>query len=227
MAVAPPAPGTAGADGRGAAPPAVVFDLGDVLIRWDPYPAIAAVVGDDEARRFLAAEDFDFFAWNYEQDAGRLWDEAESAAVSSHPHWERHIRAYRPNFARTLLGPVDDSEAILRELHGHGVPLFALTNWSGELFHHAREQFEFLALFDDIIVSGEERVAKPKPEIFEILRRRTGRDLRDCVLIDDNAANVEAAAAAGLDAILFRDTGHLREDLRRRGLPLGPGATSG
>jgi 2-haloacid dehalogenase len=200
---------------------AVIFDLGNVLIRWDPHPAIAATVGHDEASRFLAAEDFDFHAWNHEQDAGRGWDEGEAGAAASHPHWEPAIRAYRSNFAASLTGTVEDSVQILRELHVAGTPLFALTNWSAELFPVALERFEFLRLFDDIVVSGAEGLAKPDPAIFATLQRRVGHPLGRCVFIDDSPANVEAARRAGLDAIRFTDTGHLRGDLRARGLPVG------
>ncbi len=200
----------------------VVFDLGNVLIRWDPHPAVAAAVGEREAARFLTADDFDFGSWNHALDAGRPWDEAEEAAARSHPHWAPHVRGYRAHFAHSLVGPVEDTVAVLEELHRAGVPLLALTNWSAETFPHARERYAFLELFDDIVVSGEEGVAKPDPAIFEVLRRRAGVPLEQCVFVDDSPANVAAAAAAGMDAIVFTDTGHLREDLRRRGLPLGP-----
>jgi 2-haloacid dehalogenase len=201
---------------------AVVFDLGNVLIRWDPFAAIAAGVGHDEARAFLTADDFDFGAWNYEQDAGRGWAEAEAVASKAHPRWEPALRAYRQHFPHSLTGVVDDTVAVLRELHAAGVPLFALTNWSEELFPEALRRFDFLELFEDIVVSGEEGVAKPDREIFEILeeRMRHRGSLEDTVFIDDSPRNIEAAAAAGMDAILFTDTGHLREDLRARGLPL-------
>jgi 2-haloacid dehalogenase len=202
---------------------AVVFDLGNVLIRWDPHPAIAAAVGEHEARRFLARDaDFDFFAWNHRQDEGRSWDEAEEAAIREHPRWEAAIRAYRENFDASLTGEIGDTVQILRELHTAGVRLFALTNWSEELFPVALRRFDFLDLFEDIVVSGEEKVAKPDPEIWEVLegRVRHAGGLEDCVFIDDSPANVQSATTAGLDAILFTDTGHLREDLRARGLPL-------
>jgi 2-haloacid dehalogenase len=202
---------------------AVVFDIGNVLIRWDPHPAVAAAVGDEEATRFLGAADFDFAAWNHAQDAGRPWAEAEREATRSHPHWREHILGYRTHFARALLGPIPSTVAVLEELHDHGVPLFALTNWSADLFPHARERYEFLALFDDIVVSGAEGVAKPEPAIFDILARRIGHSLDRCVFVDDSPANVAAATNAGLDAILFTDTGHLRADLRARGLPLDAG----
>ena len=199
---------------------AVIFDLGNVLISWDPHAAIAKSVGAEQATRFLADEEFDFMAWNHQQDAGRSWDDGEQAAVTSHPHWAPAIRAYRSNFGESLLGAIEDSVQILRELHTAGIPLFAVTNWSSELFPVALGRFHFLGLFEDIIVSGEEGVAKPDPEIFEILQRRIGHRLDVCVFIDDGLANIRAAGAAGLDAILFTDTGHLRDDLAVRGLPL-------
>lgn len=201
---------------------AVVFDLGNVLIAWDPHPAIAKAVGEQEATRFLADRDFDFAAWNYHQDAGRSWDDGEAAAVASHPHWESAIRGYRVNFTESLIGVIEDTVQIVRELHAAGIPLFALSNWSAELFPVARERFGFLDLFGDIVVSGSEGVAKPDPAIFDILEQRIGHKLSSCIFIDDSRRNVEAGAAAGLDAILFTDPGHLRRDLAGRGLPLVP-----
>jgi 2-haloacid dehalogenase len=199
---------------------AVVFDLGNVLIHWDPRPALAAAVGEDEADRFLAAEDFDFGAWNAAQDAGRPFAEGEALVAMSHPHWAEHIRGYRPHFAHSLTGPVDDTVTILRDLHEAGVPLFALTNWSAETFPLAQERYDFLDLFDDVLVSGAVGIVKPDPAIFALLRERVGRPLEECVFVDDGPHNVAAAAAAGMDAIRFTDTGHLRDDLRARGLPV-------
>src|SRR5450631_3765317 len=201
---------------------AVVFDLGNVLISWDPHPAIAKGVGQEQATRFLADQGFDFMAWNRRQDAGRSWDGGEDVAVKSHPHWEGAIRAYRANFGESMIGAIEDNVQILRELHAAGVPLYGLTNWSEELFPVARDLFDFLNLFEDIIVSGEEGVAKPDPEIFEILRRRIGRDLGACIFIDDSAANIDAAGHVVLNDTPSTETGHLREDLLMRGLPLSP-----
>jgi len=204
-------------------PDPVIFDLGGVLITWDPHPAIARAVGDEEATRFLSDRGFDFPSWNYQQDAGRSWDQAEAVAVRSHPHWAEAIRAYRANFRESMTGAIEDTVQIVRELHGAGIPLYALTNWSAELFPEALIRYGFLDLFKDIIVSGDEGVAKPDPEIFDILEKRIGQPLDGCIFVDDSPANITAAAQAGLDAIHFTDTGHLRHDLLVRGLPLSPG----
>jgi 2-haloacid dehalogenase len=201
-------------------PAAVVFDLGNVLIDWDPAPAIAGAVGHEEAARFLAADDFDFGAWNHEQDAGRPFEESEVAAVQRVPHWREHILAYRTHFDRSLVGEVAGSVQLLRELHAAGVRLFALTNWSAELFPVALERFDFLGLFEDVVVSGVEGVAKPDPRIFALLAERTGLPLADCVFVDDKPENVEAARTAGLDGVLFTGGELLRTQLRSRGLPV-------
>ena len=201
----------------------VIFDLGGVLITWDPHPAIARAVGDEEATRFLSDRGFDFPSWNYQQDAGRSWEQAEAVAVRSHPHWAEAIRAYRVNFRESMTGAIEDTVQIVRELHAASIPLYALTNWSSELFPQALIRYGFLDLFKDIIVSGDEGVAKPDPEIFDILEKRIGQPLDGCIFVDDSPVNITAAAQAGLDAIHFTDTGHLRDDLLVRGLPLSPG----
>jgi 2-haloacid dehalogenase len=201
---------------------AVVFDLGNVLIRWDPLPAIAAAVGAERAAAFIADADFDFAAWNHANDAGRSLVEAEEAALASHPHLAEEVLAYRQNFDASIVEEIAGTVAILQELHAARVPLFALTNWSADLFPRAVERFGFLDLFEDIVVSGEEGVAKPDPEIFEVLEERVRHlaGLDDCIFVDDSPANVQAAEATGLDAILFTGPEDLREDLIARGMPL-------
>ena len=203
-------------------PAAVVFDLGNVLIRWDPHPAIAAAVGDDEAAASSPPPTSTSSAWNSVQDSGRPWDEAEAEAAASHPHWAGHAAAYRTHFAALACsGPIAHSVDVLRDLHAAGVPLVALTNWSGELFPHARERFDFLALFDDIVVSGDEGVAKPAPEIFAAAEA-AGRPAAGALRVRRRQARPTwpPPREAGLDAIVFTDTDHLRADLRARGLPV-------
>ena len=201
---------------------AVVFDLGNVLIRWDPSVAVAAAVGPERATAFLSGEHFDFATWNAAHDAGRPWDESELEAIGTHPHLADEIRGYRTHFGASLVEEIAGTVEILRELHAADIPVLALTNWSAETFPVALERFDFLDLFEDIIVSGEEGVAKPDPEIFEILEERISHlgSLDDCVFIDDSLANVAAAQESGLDAIHFTDPEHLRHDLVLRGLPL-------
>ena len=197
----------------------VVFDLGGVVVEWDPVAAVAAAVGQERAERFVRGDDFDFAAWNAAQDAGRPWAEAEALAMASHPHLAEEIAAYLPNFARSMTGLVPGTTDVLRELRDRGVRLVALTNWSGETIHHLPEVFPAtFALFTDIVVSGDEGVAKPERAIFDVLARRLGHPLEGVVFVDDSAANVAAAAALGMDALLFAGTEELAQELRRRNL---------
>jgi len=177
-------------------------------------------VGPVEARRFLDADDFDFMAWNHGPDSGGTWAEAEDAVRSTHPHWAEHALAYRAHFAASLLGEVPGMGDLVRDLHAAGVPLLGLTNWSAELYPHAPEQFDFLTLFDHVVVSGEVQAAKPDPRAYEIVAERSGLPLDRLVFVDDRPGNVDAAAGLGMDAIVFTGADALRLELRERGLPV-------
>jgi 2-haloacid dehalogenase len=198
----------------------LVWDLGNVLIDWDPVAAVAAGVGEAEARRFMEAADFDFMAFNHGPDAGGSWDEAEDAVRRSHPHWVEHALAYRANFELSLVGEVPGTVDLLRELHAAGIPQWGLTNWSHELWPHAPERFEFLSLLEDVVVSGTEGVAKPDPAIFALTAERAGLPPERLVFVDDKEVNVEAGRAAGMDGIVFTGADELRLLLRERGLPV-------
>lgn len=198
----------------------LVWDLGNVLIDWDPAAAVAAAVGDVEARRFMEAADFDFHDWNHGPDSGGSWADAEDEVRRTHPHWLEHALAYRANFVASLVGEVPGTGALVRELHAAGVPQVGLTNWSHELYPHAPERFEVLSLLDDVVVSGTEGVAKPDPRIFQIAVERTGLPAERLVFVDDKELNVEAARTAGLDGVVFTGADELRVALRDRGLPV-------
>lgn len=196
-----------------------VFDLGGVVVVWDAVPAVAAAVGQERAERFVRGAEFDFATWNHAQDAGRSWADGEAAAMARHPDFAEEIAAYRPNFALSIRGLVPGTVEVLRALRDRGVHVVALTNWSAETFHHLVEVHpEVFDLFDDIVVSGQEGVAKPDPQIFRLLARRLGQRLEGVFYVDDAVRNVAAAAAAGMDAVLFTDAASLRGELQRRAL---------
>ncbi|MBB6628784.1 HAD family phosphatase [Nocardioides sp. KIGAM211] len=201
-------------------PAAVVFDLGNVLIDWQPHAAVAAGVGAAEAERFLAADDFDFRAYNHGPDSGDSWEHAEAEVARTHPHWAEHARAYRTHFPLSLVGEVPGTADVVRDLRAAGVPALGLTNWSHELYPHAPRMFEVLALLDDVVVSGTEGVAKPDPRVYEIAAERAGLPLDALAFVDDRADNVEAALALGMAGVLFTDAATLRTDLRALGLPV-------
>ncbi len=179
----------------------VVFDLGGVLIDWDPRYLYRRLLPEDEVDAFL--DEIGFAAWNHAQDAGGTWADAVAAHAALHPHRRELIEAYPQRFVDTLGGPIAGTVAILEELHAAEVPLLALTNWSAETFQVARREYAFLDLFDGIVVSGEERVAKPDPRIFAILLDRHQLDAARTVFIDDSPANIAAARSAGLVTIHY------------------------
>jgi 2-haloacid dehalogenase len=195
----------------------VVFDLGGVLIDWDPRYLYRKLMAEDEIEPFLA--EVGFFAWNHAQDAGGPWRDAVEALATKHPHRRELIAAFPDRFAETLGGPIDETVALLDELHRAGrARLLALTNWSSETFPVALATFGFLDSFEGIVVSGDEGVAKPDAVLFRTLIDRYSLVPQETVFIDDSAANVEAAAQLGLVAVRFTDPERLRADLSRLGL---------
>ena len=198
---------------------AVLFDLGNVLIRWDPrYHYRERFASADEMEAWLA--EVTPGTWNHEMDRGKPFAQAITERSALYPQHAELLGEWKSQWERMLGDAIEDSVTLLADLRTAGYRVAALTNWSAETFPLARERYDFLALFGDIVVSGEVGVAKPDPAIFEVLRERVGRPLEECVFVDDGPKNVAAAAEAGLDAIHFTDTGHLREDLRARGLPI-------
>lgn len=202
------------------APLNVIFDLGGVLIDWNPRYLFCDLFAGDEAamEAFLAGVCSP--AWNERQDAGRTIAEAEAELVGRFPEHERFIRAYYAGFDRMLGGAIEGTVAVLEELAAAEVPLYALTNWSAETFPHAVRRFAFLDAFRDIVVSGRIGLIKPDRRIFDHLLARTGIDAASSVFIDDSPRNVAAAATSGLSAIQFRSARKLRVALARLGLPV-------
>lgn len=191
----------------------VIFDFGGVLVDWNPRHLYSKLFGDDEAgmERFLS--EVTTPEWNAQQDAGRSWDEAVRVLTAEHPTHADLIAAYHLRWEETLKGPIDDSLTILRELKQAGHPLYGLTNWSHETFPLARARYDFFDLFDGIVVSGEEKMIKPDPQLYWTLLERYDIDPQRAVFIDDNASNVQAAQALGIHGIHFHSPAQLRGEL--------------
>jgi 2-haloacid dehalogenase len=196
----------------------VVFDLGGVLVDWDPRRAFEGVLPADDIEPFLA--EIDFHEWNRALDAGDPIEAAEADIDRRFPHRAGVISAYRRNFRSTLVGELPGTADIVRELADSGQRLLALTNWSAESFPHALATYPVLGLFDGIVVSGAERLVKPDPQIFRVLIARHDVEPTRSVFIDDSAANVASARRLGFHALQFTDARTLRRDLTALGLPL-------
>ena len=193
----------------------VVFDLGGVLIDWDPrYLYRTIFPGDDAAmERFLA--EICSPEWNASLDGGRPWVEAIEQLTREHPEYREQIAAFRLRWPEMLGGAIDGTVAIVAELRAKGVPLYALSNWSAETFPVALVRYDFLGWFEQIVISGEMGITKPDRRIFEHLLGLHGLHPTETLFIDDVQANVAGAEAVGIKGLLYQGPERLREDLVR------------
>jgi 2-haloacid dehalogenase len=195
---------------------AVVFDLGGVLVHWDPRLLYRKLLpSEDAVERFLATVCTP--EWNERMDAGLSLDQGIAERIERFPHHEPLIRAYGERFAEMML-PMPGTIALLDELRTRDVALYALSNWAAETFAATRHLFPFLDGFDGLVISGKIGVAKPDPRIFSHLLDAHRLDARELLFVDDRAKNVEAARAVGIEGVLFEGASGLRAELGRRGL---------
>ncbi len=199
---------------------AFVFDLGGVLIDWNPRHLYRKLFGADEAamERFLA--EICSPAWNARLDAGLPLAQGVAELVAAHPDQADLITAYHLRWGEMLGAPLEGTVAILRELRRAGLPTYALSNWSDETFPMTRARYPFLDEMDGILISGDVKVGKPDPAIFRECLRRFGLTAENTVYIDDWDRNVAVAAGLGMIATRFVDAARLRLDLRALGLPV-------
>lgn len=193
---------------------AVIFDLGGVLIDWNPeYLYRKIFSSDEEMKSFLSGVCTS--EWNEEQDGGRSLAEGTELLVKKFPDHEKNIRAYYGRWEEMLGGVIEGTLEILRRLKQKDQPaLYALTNWSAETIPIAIDRYEFFQWFDGIVVSGTEKMRKPFPAFYQLLLDRYGLSAAATLFIDDNLRNVRAAAALGLHTIHFISPEQLKTDLR-------------
>lgn len=194
----------------------VVFDIGNVLLRWNPRNLYRKTF-DDEARmeRFLAtALAMDFVAHT---DTAPDFAAAVEARAKAFPEFAAELRLFHERWIETLGGPIDENVALLRRLKLAGRPVHALSNFATDKFALARERHDFLNAFDVAVISGHVGAVKPEARIYEILFERVGAEPKDLLFIDDSHANVRAAAALGMATIHFRPGVDLERELEARG----------
>ena len=194
----------------------IVFDVGHVLVRWDPHLAFLPVLGTREKiDAFLKR--IDFAALNLRGDCGESF--ADLAATIADPEDRAIFETYLPNYALTIAEPVEGTWALMQRLRENGHAIHAITNWSAETWPigiacHPRLGSSFAVT----VVSGEERMVKPDPRIFATLCQRSGAAAADCLFIDDNEKNIAGARSFGMDAILFTTPEALESELAARAL---------
>ena len=196
---------------------AIIFDLGGVLVDWNPKYLYSKLL-DDEAAIDAFLEEIGFKAWNVALDGGGRWEPAIADLVSRYPHHKELIEAAHLRWHEMLPSDIPGTVAILKRLSAAGVPLYAITNYSSEKFAETRARFPFFELFRDIVVSGDERMLKPEAAIFRLCLDRNGLSAQDCLFIDDAAHNVQGARGVGIDAIHFESPEQLERELTQRGL---------
>lgn len=193
----------------------VLFDLGNVLIEWDPRHVFRSLIPDEAQMEHFLAHVCDS-EWNRSIDAGKPFLEAVRERQALMPEYADLIWQWYARWAEMLPGEVPGSVALLGQLKAQGTRLFALSNWSRETFVPTRQRFGFLEWFQDLVVSGFEGMAKPDPAFFRLAIDRCGLVPAETVFVDDLQANIDAALALGFDAVRFTGAEALRRELEAR-----------
>lgn len=196
---------------------AVVFDVGRVIIQWDLRHLFAQLIDDEEELDWFCANVVSE-EWHFEHDAGRPLAEMLPQRKLLFPQYAGLIDAYADRFLDTIPGPVPGTSALIEKLAARDVPLFAITNFGAELWQMFRPTEPVLGHFRDIVVSGEEKLVKPDPAIFELAASRFGHAPQAMLLIDDNRANTASAQSLGWQVHRFVDAQGLERELIARGL---------
>lgn len=196
----------------------IIFDLGGVLIDWNPrYLYKKIFKTEEEITWFL--ENVCTPEWNEQQDAGRSFEDATAELLTKFPDHAHAIRAWYDRWQETIQGPIHETVEILKFIKdSKRYRLYALTNWSAQTFPWALQNFEFLHWFEGIVVSGVEKTRKPFPEFYEILFKRYQITPEKAIFIDDNLQNIEAARLLKIDGIHFQGAVNLKSELLNRGL---------
>ena len=193
---------------------AVIFDLGGVLIDWNPSYVFDKMFGSDEEKKKHFFEKICTNDWNEMQDAGRPLKEATEELVAKFPEWKEYIEAYYGRWEEMLGGPIHETVEMLRQIKEDGnYKLYALTNWSAELFPIALERYDFLHWFEGRVVSGEEKIRKPSRKFYQLLLDRYHLQPSDVLFIDDNLRNIKAAEEIGMKTIFYKNPAQLKNEL--------------
>lgn len=194
-----------------------LFDIGNVLIDWNPAHLFSKIFADDEERDFFLTEVCPQ-EWNVEQDRGRSWADGIAEAKSRHPEYESHIQTYWDRWIETINGPIQETVEMKRNLRAAGYPVYALSNYARETFALTEEKYPFLKEFDDRIISAHEGLIKPDPAIFLLAEERFNLPRETTLFIDDSEANIASARELGFMTHHFNEPSALKTHLRDLGI---------
>ncbi len=195
----------------------VIFDLGGVLIDWDPRYLYSTYFETQDAMEYFLST-ICTMEWNEEQDGGRSIKEANEVLIHKHPEYFREILAYYNEWEMMLNGEIVETVEILKSIRRQHDRVYALTNWSVETFPIALKHFDFLGLFDGILVSGQEKLKKPDSKIYQLLLSKYNLNPSNCLFIDDNLRNVDAAIREGIESIQYQNPTQLKAQLKLQGI---------
>jgi 2-haloacid dehalogenase len=195
----------------------IVWDLGNVLIDWNPRYLYDKIF-TDKAQRDYFLNHICNMDWHSQVDGGRTPAETTEELVKKHPDWAHPIKAFYARWKEMFQGPIEGSVEVLKMVKEKGFPQYALTNWSAELFEQSRDDYPFLEWFDGLVISGAEGLSKPHPDIYMVLMKRYRIDPTSAIYIDDRKSNVQTAVNLGMDGIVFQNPEALRRDLALRGI---------
>lgn len=195
--------------------PALIFDLGGVLLDWNPRYLYRKIFNGDEAKVDFFLKEICPQSWNMRQDTGYPTAKAIEERSRLFPEYSDAIHAYYERYEETVSGSNAGTVQILGELRDAGYPLCALSNWSWETFDRIRGKFEFLEWFDELVISGKVGLTKPDKAIFMLAVQRVGRAPADCLFIDDFQVNIDAAREYGFQTVLFTTPQELRIELQK------------
>ena len=199
--------------------PTIIFDLGAVLIDWNPRYLYRKLFADEATmEQFFTATNL--LTWNAKQDEGHPFAQAVAELSERFPPYAPYIRAFHERWEEMMPGAIEPTVEILAALRAQDYDLYALSNWSAETYPIAYRRFEFLQWFRAVILSGEVKVCKPDPRIYAHVLRLIERPAQECIFIDDSRANYQAAVKLGFQAIHFQSAGQLREALINKAIKL-------
>ena len=191
----------------------IIFDFGNVFVKWDAHAVYDRFFPDPQAvDSFL--QEIRFHEWNAHQDAGRPFKEGIALLSEQYPHYTDLIQAYDTYWEDSITDVYHGTVEIVRRLKREGWPLYLLSNFSAEKFPLMQKRYDFLDLFDDMIISGEHNLIKPDPAIFQLTLERIGRKASECLFVDDSLPNIEVARKMGFHTIHFQSPEQLERDLK-------------
>lgn len=196
----------------------IIFDFGGVLIDWNPRYFYKDVFKDESELNFFLNEVCNH-SWNEKQDAGRSFKDGIAELVIQYPQYSKEIEMFCANWIDMTGGEIKENTSLIGELRDEYL-LFGLTNWSAETFPLIYEKYPFFEKFDDIIVSGEEKLIKPDPEIYKRLLQRCAIEAKYSLFIDDNEANIKTAQNMGFHTIHLKQGTNLREEMKKKGIDI-------